>query len=232
MALLRCLWKFEIDGLQRADGVLDAAETFIDAHRGSGIRVFGRQAGADHVDAVERSFGGDAEGVFGEAERVLADADLEMLGHVAPSQHCADRLADRRGAPRSGLRARCARRNAPMPSVPFQHPTTGVPLPQWVSIRLAARRDPDLSRSAHCMNRSKVGESRGRRNRKSGKSAGREQIMGLRMAGFSSLYVIGGEGGFMEADGGNSIEFLVLVGDADRHWLELHYLDNSILCSW
>jgi hypothetical protein len=33
MALLRCLWKFEIDGLQRAEGVLDAAETFIDAHR-------------------------------------------------------------------------------------------------------------------------------------------------------------------------------------------------------
>jgi len=26
MALLRCLWKFEIDGLQRAEGVLDAAE--------------------------------------------------------------------------------------------------------------------------------------------------------------------------------------------------------------
>jgi len=45
-----------------------------------------------------RGLGGDAEVVFGEAERVVADADLEMLGHVAPSQHCADGLADRRGA--------------------------------------------------------------------------------------------------------------------------------------
>jgi hypothetical protein len=35
---------------------------------------------------------------LGEAERVVGDADLEMLGHVAPSQHGADRLADRRGA--------------------------------------------------------------------------------------------------------------------------------------
>jgi hypothetical protein len=35
---------------------------------------------------------------LGEAERVVGDADLEMLGHVAPSQHCIDGLADRRSA--------------------------------------------------------------------------------------------------------------------------------------
>jgi hypothetical protein len=35
---------------------------------------------------------------LGEAERIVGDADLEMLGHVAPSQHCADGLADRRSA--------------------------------------------------------------------------------------------------------------------------------------
>ena len=68
----------------------------------------GRQVGADHIDAVERGLGGNAEGVLGEAERLVGDADLEMLGHVAPSQHRTDRLADRRGA-RSGLRARCTR---------------------------------------------------------------------------------------------------------------------------
>jgi hypothetical protein len=32
----------------------------------------GRQVGADHIDAVERGLGGDAESVFGEAERVVA----------------------------------------------------------------------------------------------------------------------------------------------------------------
>jgi hypothetical protein len=63
-----------------------------------GIGLCGRQIGADHIDAVECGLGGDAEVVLGEAERVVGDADLEMLGHVAPSQHRADGLADRRGA--------------------------------------------------------------------------------------------------------------------------------------
>ena len=48
------------------------------------------------------------------------------------------------------------------------------------------------------------------------------------MAGYSKLYVIGGQGGYMGADGVNPIEFLVLVGDADRQWLEPHYFDRSI----
>ena len=50
------------------------------------------------LSGVEHGLGGDAEVVSGEAERVVADADLEMLGHVAPSEHRADGLADRRGA--------------------------------------------------------------------------------------------------------------------------------------
>lgn len=49
------------------------------------------------------------------------------------------------------------------------------------------------------------------------------------MAGYSKIYVIGGLGGFMGADGVNPIEFLVLVGDADRQWLEPHYFDSSII---
>jgi hypothetical protein len=48
------------------------------------------------------------------------------------------------------------------------------------------------------------------------------------MAGYSSLYVIGSLGGFMRADGVNPIEFMILVGDSDRQWLEPHYFDNSI----
>ena len=40
-------WKhwtqLEIDSLQRAEGVLHAAETFVGAHRRGGIGVFGRQ---------------------------------------------------------------------------------------------------------------------------------------------------------------------------------------------
>jgi hypothetical protein len=48
------------------------------------------------------------------------------------------------------------------------------------------------------------------------------------VAGYSKLYVVGGLGGFMGADGVNPIEFLVFVGDADRQWLEPHYFDGSI----
>jgi len=104
--------QFEIDGLQRAEGVLDAAETFVGAHCRGGIGVCGRQVGADHIDAVERGLGGDAEGVLGEAERVVGDADLEMLGHVAPAQHRTDRLADRRGAAQRTARPLHAGRDA------------------------------------------------------------------------------------------------------------------------
>ncbi|MDE0297811.1 MAG: hypothetical protein OXN17_04210 [Candidatus Poribacteria bacterium] len=48
------------------------------------------------------------------------------------------------------------------------------------------------------------------------------------MAGYSRIYCIGGEGGFMGADGINPIHFQILVGDADRQWLEAHYFDTSI----
>lgn len=48
------------------------------------------------------------------------------------------------------------------------------------------------------------------------------------MAGYSKMYVVGGQGGFMGADGVNPIEFIVLVGDSDRQWLEPHYFDTTI----
>src|SRR5438105_894826 len=90
--------QFEIDGLQRAEGVLDAAKTFVGTHGGSSVRLCRRQVGADHIDAVECGLRGNAEGVLGEAEGLVGDADVEMFGHVAPSQHRAGGLADRRGA--------------------------------------------------------------------------------------------------------------------------------------
>jgi hypothetical protein len=48
------------------------------------------------------------------------------------------------------------------------------------------------------------------------------------MAGFSKIYCIGGLGGFQGADGINPIEFQIWVGDADRQWLEPHYIDKMI----
>ena len=48
------------------------------------------------------------------------------------------------------------------------------------------------------------------------------------MAGYSRIYVIGGLGGFEGADGVNPIYFQILLGDADRQWLEPHYFNRSI----
>jgi hypothetical protein len=45
------------------------------------------------------------------------------------------------------------------------------------------------------------------------------------MAGYTHLYVIGGQGGFGGADGVNPVETLILVGEADRMWLEGRYFD-------
>jgi hypothetical protein len=41
------------------------------------------------------------------------------------------------------------------------------------------------------------------------------------MAGFHKLYVVGGEGGFMGADGVNPIDYILAVGTSDRMWFEV-----------
>ncbi len=48
------------------------------------------------------------------------------------------------------------------------------------------------------------------------------------MAGFSKLYCVGKLGGFLGADGISSIDLQILVGDADRQWLEPHYFLKSL----
>jgi len=48
------------------------------------------------------------------------------------------------------------------------------------------------------------------------------------MAGFSKIYCIGKAGGYLGSDGINRIQLQILVGDADRQWMECHYFDSSI----
>ena len=48
------------------------------------------------------------------------------------------------------------------------------------------------------------------------------------MAGFSQMFLIGGQGGFGGADGINPIYLQIWVGDANRQWLEARYCDRSI----
>lgn len=46
------------------------------------------------------------------------------------------------------------------------------------------------------------------------------------MAGFDEVFFLGGAGGFQGADGVNPVETIILVGNADRQWLEPRYLEG------
>ena len=46
------------------------------------------------------------------------------------------------------------------------------------------------------------------------------------MAGYSKLYCIGGEGGFLGSDGVNPIFVQIWQGEGSRQWMEAHYFDE------
>ena len=48
------------------------------------------------------------------------------------------------------------------------------------------------------------------------------------MAGFYKLYMVGGSGGFLGADGINPIGLQILVGTSSREWLEANYFDKKL----
>jgi len=48
------------------------------------------------------------------------------------------------------------------------------------------------------------------------------------MAGFFKIYILGGSGGFLGSDGVNPIALQILVGTADREWLEPKYFDENL----
>jgi hypothetical protein len=87
--------QLEIDGLQRAEGVLDAAETFVGAHCRGGVGLRGWQIGADHIDAVERGLGGDAEGGLG--TWLLAQIEKKRS---APTSGIVETASDEQFAPK------------------------------------------------------------------------------------------------------------------------------------
>jgi hypothetical protein len=77
--------------------VLHAAETFVGAHCSDGIRLSGRQVGADHIDAVERGLS-DAEGFWAKvnvSSVMLISDSIEHAwraklgtGHAAATASC------------------------------------------------------------------------------------------------------------------------------------------------
>ena len=48
------------------------------------------------------------------------------------------------------------------------------------------------------------------------------------MAGYSSIFCIGGVGRVQGCDGINPINLQIFVGNSDRMWLESHYVDRTL----
>jgi hypothetical protein len=48
------------------------------------------------------------------------------------------------------------------------------------------------------------------------------------MSGYSRIYVVGEPDGLSASDSVNPVRLMLLVGDADRQWLEPHYVDATL----
>ena len=73
---------FEIERLQGAERPLDLAQALVAEHRVRSAQARGGDTGADHVQAIERCFGGDLVLIDREAEVRRADVERVVLGHL------------------------------------------------------------------------------------------------------------------------------------------------------
>ena len=87
----------EIDGLQAAEGTLDAGQVLVGLHRFIRIELLGRHGCADHVDAVETGLLFYLLRPALEGEVAVADLHGEVLGHLPTVHHATDRQADLSG---------------------------------------------------------------------------------------------------------------------------------------
>src|SRR5204863_197388 len=84
----------QIDGLETAEGALDAGEALIGADHALGRQGFVLDAGADDIKAVEPGLLGDAEGTAGKGKAVFTDSDVEQLGEFVAVFGAADGARD------------------------------------------------------------------------------------------------------------------------------------------
>ena len=95
----------EIDGLDRAEGPLDAGKALVGGDGiGGGDSLLGDRR-ANDVEAVERGFLGDVAHFAHGGEAGIGDVDLEVLGHLVATEHLADGDADLVLAPQGPTRA-------------------------------------------------------------------------------------------------------------------------------
>ncbi len=101
----------QIDRLDRTEGALDMGQALVGRHRGIGIELRGGQAGAHHVQAVQRGLGLDRLGLARVAQRRLGDRELEVLGHVEVPDHAPHAQGDGVPAAQRAARALGGRRD-------------------------------------------------------------------------------------------------------------------------
>ena len=77
-------------GLEGAEGAFHTGQALVGEHRRFGIEGRGGQAGAQHVEAVERRLLGERGLLAHEGQAVVGDRQAKVLGHLAPPQHGAD----------------------------------------------------------------------------------------------------------------------------------------------
>ena len=76
-------------GVEGAEEPFDVGEVFVAQHDLIALKCLVGQAGAQHVDAVEGGLGGDGVLVAGEAERLVGDVQVKVLGHLELVAHLA-----------------------------------------------------------------------------------------------------------------------------------------------
>ena len=87
----------QVVGLDDAEVAFDVGEVLVAFHHRGGVEGVGLDAGAQHVDAVERGFGVDAGGVATVGEGGVGDVAPEVLAHLVLCDGLADRFADLAG---------------------------------------------------------------------------------------------------------------------------------------
>jgi hypothetical protein len=84
----------QIERLHAAERALNLGQGLVRPYGACGIDLFGRQTGAQHVEAIEPGLLGDGIRLAREVERMIGDGLLEVPGHLAFAQDGTDGLAD------------------------------------------------------------------------------------------------------------------------------------------
>ena len=84
----------QVHALERAESALHFGQAFVVQDGGFGAHLGLGDGGADHIEAVERRFGGDALFIDAEGEGRMLDIEIEVLFHLVLADDLASAQAD------------------------------------------------------------------------------------------------------------------------------------------